>query len=162
MKFHYRHLFLGLMVAFTLSACSAQTPKPMTSEEFIRQMRDSHVDGNVPEKKDFLSFLERDLQAHFADQFGSDCLVDYQFLRKGPTQSGVSLPKYYLWLKVSDSNKENQTEGAARVAAMDKKDFEVLQFFNKKSIQSKPEAMKMTFPAPLVPSIWKLAGVEGK
>lgn len=156
-----KRVLTALLVMGILSACSAQTPKPLSPGEFLKQMQESHVDGHVPAKRDFINFLERDLHKHFAEEFGADCVVDYQFLRNGPTQSGVSLPKYYLWLAIRDRAKGKTTEGAARIAAVEKKGFEVLQFFSKPSIQANPDNTQRTFPRALVPMIHKLAGVEG-
>ena len=120
----------------------------LLSFTFPLSAQNSHVDGNVPEQTHFHQYLERDLRAYFqADS------LEYELLRNGPTQVGVSLPKYYLWVRAKDKTGKVTAEGACRVAAIEKKLFEVLQFLDKESISRNPEQVKTIFPAPLVPII---------
>ena len=106
----------------------------------------------MPDQAHFQEFLERDLRTYFqADS------VEYELLRQGPTQVGVSLPKYYLWVRAKDENGTVTAEGACRVAAIEKELFEVLQFLEKKSISKDPERVEAVFPAPLVPKILERA-----
>ena len=120
----------------------------LLSFSFPLSAQNSHVDGNVPEQTHFHQYLERDLRAYFqADS------LEYELLRNGPTQVGVSLPKYYLWVRAKDKTGKVTAEGACRVAAIEKKLFEVLQFLDKESISRNPEQVKTIFPAPLVPII---------
>jgi len=78
--------------------------------------------------------------------------VKYEFLRNGPTQSGVAYPKYYLWVIVSDKNKTIKS-GAARVAAIDKKYFEVTNFLPVEEIMRNIEAIYSVFPRPVADRI---------
>ncbi len=110
--------------------------------------QNSHVDGNVPDQAHFSDYLERDLRAYFQAEN-----VEYELLRNGPTQVGVSLPKYYLWVRAEDETGNVTAEGACRVAAVEKEFFEVLQFLDKETIARDPEQVKTIFPAPLVPVI---------
>ena len=123
-------LLLLLSIAFPLSA------------------QNSPVDGNVPDQTHFHRYLERDLRAYFQ----TDSL-EYELLRNGPTQVGVSLPKYYLWVRAKDKTGNVTAEGACRVAAIEKELFEVLQFLDKESISTDPEQVETIFPALLVPVI---------
>lgn len=125
----------------------------------IPGIRESHIDGNVPEKKDFDRFLKRDLTAFFQEGTKGRVRVEYELLRKEPTQSGVAFPKFYLWVKAFQG-KKLLVEGAARVAAVEKKRFDVVNFREKAEIQKDPDAVANTFPAALVPGILQRAGVK--
>jgi len=48
-------------------------------------------------------------------------------LRDGPTQSGVSYPKFYLWVRVA-GGKSVDDRGAVRVVAVKRKRFDVTDF----------------------------------
>lgn len=66
--------------------------------------------------------------------------MDYELLRNGPTQSGVAYPKFYLWLRATNTEK-TVIEGAVRVAAIEKKRFDVTNFIPRTYIVSHPEAV---------------------
>jgi hypothetical protein len=85
--------------------------------------------------------------------------VEYKLLRNGPTQSGTSYPKYYLWVKVRNSGILLH-EGAARVEAIERKRFEVTNFLSREAIQTTPSEVGAVFPSALVPSVLSLAGVK--
>ncbi len=102
----------------------------------------SHIDGNVPDDKDFDSFLVRDLKKYF--KVSNDGIVNYEFLRNGPTQAGTAYPKYYLWVKVTD--KDNFIEGAVRVGAIDKESFNVYNFLSKDDIKKDTTVIDKVFP----------------
>ncbi len=65
----------------------------------------SHVEANVPPQKEFDEILARDLQAYFQDLKGKQVGVQYEFLRRGPTQVGVAYPKFYLWVKIYEGDR---------------------------------------------------------
>ncbi|HEY9827228.1 MAG TPA: hypothetical protein V6D19_17460 [Stenomitos sp.] len=120
----------------------------------------SHIEANVPEQRCFDTFLKRDLLDYFrASEIRAAASVEYELLRDGPTQSGVSYPKYYLWVKVHSKNAVI-AEGAVRVAAIDQKRFEVTNFLSRSSIQSNPNDVDTVFPSVLVPSLLLRAGVK--
>lgn len=117
------------------------------------QIQRSHIEGNVPPPEQFDATLRRDLSSYFSTQ-----TVSYELLREGPTQSGVSYPKYYLWVKAT---RQNETVvGAVRVAAIDKARFEVTDFLPSERIRSDPNQVQQIFPALLVPSILARAGAK--
>lgn len=121
------------------------------------RFKKSHIEGNVPNQADFDIFLQRDLEAHFSSS-GSNITLKYQLLRNDPTQSGISFPKYYVWVQVFEGANIVQ-EGAARVAAIEKKRFEVFDFIDKPSLKENPSSAALVFPAPLLAKINQLAGV---
>lgn len=124
------------------------------------ELQQSHIEGNVPPPESFESFLNRDLLVYFkASGTPGATTVTYKPLRNGPTQSGVSYPKYYLWVKVFSGSKLSQ-EGAVRVAAVERTHFEVTNFMSKARIHSAPAEVSNDFPAALVPSVLSLAGVK--
>ena len=132
----YSKAFLAAcFIAFCTSACGDP-------------IADSHIKANVPACGQFSNLLARDLQSYF--QAAS---VDYELLRQGPTQTGISYPKYYLWVKVRNSSGGLSSEGAVRVAAIDQARFEVTNFLPAQDIRAKPTAVEQIFPRPLVESI---------
>ena len=78
--------------------------------------------------------------------------MEFELLRKGPTQSGMSYPKYYLWVKGFEGDKK-VIEGAVRVAAIDRKEFSVTDFCTPQELRSDPDLASRVFPAVLVPGI---------
>ncbi len=108
----------------------------------------SHVEANAPSSSQFPILLARDLQSYFQAP-----RVDFELLRQGPTQSGVSYPKYYLWVKVRNSSGGLASEGAVRVAAIDQVRFEVTNFLSAQEIRATPAAIEQVFPRPLIESI---------
>ena len=117
----------------------------------------SHIEANVPAAKDFDTFLKRDLETSFRESNAEPVRVAYQFLRDGPTQSGVAYPKFYAWVRIVAGDRPSR-EGAVRVAAIDKVRFEVTDFVSKADIARDPDALPRIFPAALIPTILQMAG----
>lgn len=117
-----------------------------------QDVQSSHIEGNVPDEKDFDSVLKRDLAKYFADLVKKKVEVSYELLRKQPTQSGIAYPKFYLWVKVSSDGKLIE-EGAVRVAAIEKKEFQITDYLSKQQIKKKPAAVSGTFPQALCEKI---------
>jgi hypothetical protein len=80
-------------------------------------------------------------------------------LREGPTQTGISYPKFYLWVKVY-IGKETMAEGAIRVAAVERQRFDVTDFIARNNIVAEPAKVQLVFPAALNEKILRLAGIE--
>ncbi len=113
--------------------------------------QDSHIEANVPNSENFDTYLKRDLTSYFClDR--KDCEISYEFLRTGPTQSGVSYPKYYLWVKCL-KNCPSLDVGAVRVAAIERESFDVTNFLSRKEILESRSQVASIFPAPLVDKI---------
>jgi hypothetical protein len=84
---------LALVVAMHVAL--AQQPAFAQSE-----LQRTHIEANVPPQDEFEALLQRDLLSFFKQAHGSTVTaVEVQPLRLGPTQSGVSYPKFYLWVK---------------------------------------------------------------
>ncbi len=105
----------------------------------------SHIDGNIPDKANFAEFLERDLNAYFSKLICKPVVVDYELLRDGPTQTGISYPKYYAWVKAIEDN-QTLSEGAVRLAAIAKKRFEITHFLSIIEMKRNPESVFRVFP----------------
>jgi hypothetical protein len=132
-----------ITVAFLVSlACYGAAQDPMTS------LAESHVQANAPKGKLFEQYLKRDLTRYFCKD-RKECRVEYEYLRQGATQSGVSYPSYYLWAKCF-SNRKLETEGAVRVMAIDQKYFDVRNCLGAGDIAAAPEKVGNVFPAALV------------
>lgn len=112
----------------------------------------SHIDGNVPPKAVFDKLLHRDLQRYFQHNPRSPVKVEVEMLRDGPTQAGLSYPKFYVWVKVYRKGKLVE-EGALRLAAVERKAFDVTSYFRKDQIKKDPEKLYQVFPAPVADRI---------
>jgi hypothetical protein len=121
----------------------------------------SHMDANVPDAASFDILMQRDLSAYFEKtlETSGKVHVDYQLLRKGPTQTGVSYPKFYVWAKVSNGG-HVVTEGAARVAAVNRTRFTVTDFLGRDQILAEPEKVNMVFPSALNARIVEFAAAK--
>jgi len=140
---------LSLVVFLLVLTCGCNAQDPMTA------IANSHVEANAPKGELLDKYLERDLTAYFC-KGQSDCRVEYDYLRQGATQSGVSYPKYYLWAKCF-TKEQLKTEGAVRVAAVDQQYFDVMNFLSAKQIVTSPDEVGHTFPAALVDKILEKA-----
>ena len=145
----YRLTLLLASAFLACVSCRAQIPG----------VAESHIAANVPSANDFRPFLIRDLTAYLKPTHGDKLTVDYELLRDGPTQSGVAYPKFYLWLRATNAEKA-VIEGAVRVAAVDKKRFDVTDFVPRSEIISHPETLMRIFPQALIEKIHKKAGVK--
>lgn len=124
------------------------TLKKITLAEAIRE---SHINANVPDEKDFDVFLKRDLNEYFKD-VGKSVNVDYELLRKAPTQAGVAFPKFYVWVVIKLEGQVVE-EGAARVAAVEKKEFEVVNYLPRAEIEKDMLRLDKLFPTEVADKI---------
>lgn len=115
----------------------------------------SHVEGNALAPSKFDKVLKRDLTAYFQKSKGKGLTVNYKYLREGATQSGVSYPKYYLWVSVY-RHKRLIDAGAVRVAAIDQSYFEVTNYLSKAQIRKNPKQIELVFPQPVCAKISQL------
>jgi hypothetical protein len=123
-------------------------------------IQQSHVTANVPPPEAFDPLLRCDLLAFFKHSTVPTATgVEYQLLRETSTQSGVAYPKYYLWVKILASSVVVQ-EGAARVAAIERKRFEITDFLAKSDVKAVPGTVGNVFPAALVRTVLSLAGAK--
>ena len=122
----------------------------------------SHIDANVPDEKDFDAILKRDMTAYVTDRSDKEIAVGVELLRNAPTQSGVALPKFYVWIVKRDAQGVVMEEAAARIAAIEKKKFEVIQYYEKKRIVAEPDLMKKVFPADVYEKILSKVNASGK
>ena len=138
---------LGLAVLILLVGGSAASCQSIGDS-----VSDSHIDANVPDKKDFDNFLKRDLIAYFKDLRKRDVTVEYELLRDGPTQSGIAFPKFYAWVTVKENGAPLE-DGAVRLAAMEKKRFGVTDYLSRAELERDLEKAYQTFPTPVADKI---------
>ncbi len=124
-------------------------------QQFL-EIQASHINANVPDSINFENYLKRDLNNYFKLKNNKEIEVTYDFLRKGPTQSGVSYPKYYLWVFVRNNNKIIE-EGAVRIAAIEKIKFEITNYLSKEDIIKNEATVASIFPRLLIEDIIKRA-----
>ena len=159
-----RHISVNMMktsllkCAFVLfvSAFCVTIVRGQTEVEIIESIARSHIEANVPDNKHFEEYLKRDLTAFFKKTIGKDVDVEYELLREGPTQTGIAFPKFYAWVIVRERNAVIE-QGAVRLAAIEKKRFDVTHFLPSSDIQ-KNDAASNIFPADVVKKIYLKAG----
>lgn len=117
----------------------------------------SHVEANVPIAKEFEAILKRDIGAYMDDGEDSGFSISVELLRQGPTQVGVALPKYYVWIEKRDPSGALVEAAAARVAAVERDRFEVIQYFKKERILAEPALIQKVFPKDVYEKIVKKA-----
>ena len=112
----------------------------------LDRVRESHVRANVPGPLAFDAMLRRDLAEYFD---GAEVKVD--LLRRKPTQAGVGLPKFYVWVEATAPGRFEA--GAARVAAVDREKLEVTHFVTAEEIRGGADRVDRLFPIALGPEI---------
>jgi hypothetical protein len=147
-----RHPSLLALVVLLAAPAGAQEIPPERAEEIIREVQQSHIDGNVPPEADFDRLLRRDLVAYFASGEDPTPEVSYELLRKGPTQTGIAYPKFYAWVSVRREGHPTR-EGAVRLAAIDRQRFEIMQFIDQSEIRRNPSGLDQVFPPPVASAI---------
>lgn len=156
MNLRFNTLCCALLLGSSMAMAQQQTSKKPPVKKALQskpsnpmaEIAESHINGNVPVSSDFDRFLKRDLTAYFTKSIGKRIAVEYQFLREGATQTGISYPKYYLWVKIRNGKKLIE-EGAVRVAAIDQKQFDITHYLSKATMKQKPEQIDEVFPLPV-------------
>jgi hypothetical protein len=120
----------------------------------------SHIEANVPNSNVFDTYMKRDLGAYFC-KGTEDCRTEYSLLREGPTQTGIAYPKYYVWAKCFHGD-ELSTQGAVRVAAIDKETFRITDFLSQEEILASPRQVSSIFSSQLVEKILKRARYQNE
>jgi len=128
----------------------------LSPDSSSQNIRDEYIQANVPDKKEFDTFLKRDLIKYFSDSSGITVDVSYELLRNEPTQTGVAYPKFYLWVTVSKNGKAAE-QGAVRVAAIEKREFEITDYLKKEDIKRSPMTVYKIFPRALCDKIFEKA-----
>lgn len=131
--------------------CLGQSQGKSQEQSIFLNIHKSYLDANIPDQSKFDSLLARDLVGYFS-QNSELVKVNWEFLRDGPTQSGTSYPKFYLWVKVYQNNKLLK-EGAARIQAIEKTRFDVTDFVDLNQIKPKTKDIYSIFPGPVCEKI---------
>lgn len=121
-------------------------------EDIFTTISRSHIQGNVPDEAEFDQILRQALIEFFSEAEKMPVNVEYELLRKVPTQTGVATPKFYLWVKIMAQDKIIR-QGAVRAAAVEKKEFDILQFVDVAQIKADPDIIRSIFPAPVAEKI---------
>lgn len=139
---------------FSVAVLVAQ---PSTAD-VSRDVQRSHIEGNVPAPGDFDRFLTHDLGECFKTGPSAAVRVEHELLRDGPTQSGTAYPRFYVWVQALDGTRVVQ-QGAVRVEAVDRKEFQVTDFLSEATIRADPRALYEVFPVPVCERISKRLGL---
>ena len=135
-------LLLVFIFICTVSAATAlaQNDDPMAA------LRQGYIDANVPDKKDFDRILNRDITKYVTDKADKDITVKIELLRDVPSQSGVALPKYYIWIEKRNAKGVLMEEAAARIAAVNRDHFDVVQYYDRKRLETETDLVSKVFP----------------
>jgi hypothetical protein len=146
---HYpmRLLFFALLFVYVSTASGETTA-------------DSHIQANVPGTMVFRAYLKRDVGEYLSKRAEKEVVVDYELLREAPTQTGVAYPKFYAWVRGSDNDKRIIFEGAMRLAAIERKRFQVTDFVTVQDMVANPKKIEEIFPVLLIPTIREKAGIK--
>ncbi len=71
------------------------------AKEFVRTVRQNHIDANVPPEEIFDECLARCLTEWCDATYDNYPPMKYELLRKGPTQVGMGWTYYYAWAVVT-------------------------------------------------------------
>jgi len=143
-----------VIAAIAVTAMLTQSP-----EQVIREIQRSHIEGNVPPAADFDRLLSRDLEKYFSRLRRRSVKVQAELLRDGPTQSGVAYPRFYVWVRVLEGETVVE-EGAARVAAIDRKEFDVTDYLDAPRIRAKAAVLYEVFPGAVADKIKARLGIK--
>ena len=135
-------------VVALLFAVASQSPRHLVLQDIQR----SHIEANVPGPGEFNRLLQRDLDSYFTKARGKTSRVEYEMLRDGPTQSGVAYPKFYVWVRVFEGSAIID-QGAIRLAAIERREFQVTDFLSERMMRTDPKAIYQVFPAPVCDKI---------
>jgi hypothetical protein len=143
-----------LALLFLAALVTATTSVPAQSSA-----QQSHVEANLPDSSAFTPLLQRDLLDYFRKNGVPGATeVNAELLRKEPTQSGASYPKFYAWVTVKNQDKV-VAQGAVRVAAVARTGFEVTDFIPKEAARRDRSLLEAVFPRSLIPSIQERAAL---
>ncbi|MBX3290650.1 MAG: hypothetical protein KF855_15145 [Acidobacteria bacterium] len=137
---------------FVLSLVFLATIGVIATNAQIDSIAKSHIEANVPDAQHFDEYLKSALEEYFKGRTGKDVSVEYELLRLGPTQSGIAYPKFYAWIKVVEKEKIID-QGAVRLAAIDKKRFEITHYLKCSEVIENPESAAEVFPSEVVEKI---------
>jgi hypothetical protein len=145
------------VTGFGLAATAKPAPMRLDSRFAPSQSgADVNAHPDIPDKKDFHDFLKRDLNSYFRELRNKTVRTEYELLRDEPTIAGIAYPKYYAWVKVFDGDILIE-EGAVRLAAVEKKQFNVTDYLSKEDIKRVPPTVARTFPKVLIQTITERA-----
>lgn len=143
---------------YLLSLMLAGLSLPAHGQGIAEDIARSHIDANVPPPDKFAGILRRDLESYISQAQGQKVTVKVEMLREGPTQTGLAFPKFYVWARVY-AKKRLLDEGAARLAAVERKRFDVTTYLNRSAIRKQPEQLDAVFPKPVVERIRAKVGL---
>jgi hypothetical protein len=144
-------MFTAVALFFALASQSAHI-------QIVQDIQRSHIEANVPGPAEFNRLLHRDLDSYFTKTRGKSLRVEHEMLRDGPTQAGVAYPKFYVWVRVFEGS-AIVDQGAVRLAAIEKREFQVTDFLSERTIRADPKGIYRVFPAPVCERIKTKLGI---
>ena len=112
----------------------------------LGDISESHVEENLPNNDVFEQYLLRDISAYFTERYNGNIEVSYELLRGTGDQAGLGVPKFYLWVVITDSvTNEEIDKGTVRVGANNKESFTVMNYLSVEDIKQKPDGLSDAF-----------------
>jgi|CXWL01.1.fsa_nt_gi hypothetical protein len=122
-------------------------------------VQQSHIAANVPSKRNFDRFLRRDITTYLTTDDSAVVVDSVSLLSDTPTQAGVANPKYYVWVQARSTDGEDLS-GAARVAAVGRARFDVIQYRTCSDLLDHPETAARVFPTALLDTLFQHAAKD--
>jgi len=144
------------LLALAIAALLLSAPAEASAAQ-VPDLQAAHIAAHVAADEDFDDFMIRDLRSFLGVRAEEE--VTFELLREGPTQSGVSFPKFYLWVRVLSADGDHLRSGAVRVAALDRLRFEVTDFAGRGDSVSGTADPASVFPAALVDRVRQRASL---
>jgi hypothetical protein len=159
MKIRKMMTCLALLLVTYRGQAEEQSPSTADMQHMMPELQASHITANVPPEASFMKLLQRDIRAYLVANRLPAKSITVELLRRGATQSGVSYPKYYVWIRASDVE-SHHVEGVMRVAAIERVRFDITDFTRAASIRSDSAPLASVYPAPLIPAIIQRAKAQ--
>lgn len=130
-----------LAFIFTFSAHSQLLMDATT----IQDIQKSHIDANLPPIEKHEMLIKDEIRRYLKLSKTEKLKIESELLRTQPTQSGISYPKFYRWVKVI-KNKWPIIAGAIRYSLIEKKKAEISDFVDSHFILNDPSISLKVFP----------------
>jgi hypothetical protein len=89
--------------------------------------------------------LKKALEQRFQHRLDQSTVLEFELLRGTGTTTGISFPKYYVWIKLNSQGQDVE-QGIVRLAEVDTAQYEVTDYFSSADIKRAQHKVYETFP----------------
>lgn len=154
MKRTAKKLILGFVVALVTGAVAVVAIASAWPGLLASTAQQFHIAAHVPPRRHFDRLLERDITAYLTTDDSPAVVESVTLLRDEPSQAGVAHPKYYVWVEARAAD-GSSLSGAARIAAVDRVGFDVIQYRTCSDLLERPRAAASIFPAAVLDRLFE-------